>query len=354
MTVSFRKSKAAGVSYYLNSHDDLLMPSCLLSLRQTNAEWCVAGDTKELTLARLALLEGAWRDAVEDERFKALAEGYSLSAAWERAALVRNAGSGTRVALHDFTLSAPKSVSVLWAFSSVEDRLHIERTQTAAARAFVEAMSAHVYSRRGRGGAVQVPCALVAALFSHRLSRSGDPQLHTHCTFLNVGVCPDGSTGSIETLSMMRALGMAATRYHAVLAAGMHELGFAVRKRGGLFEIDGVPDAVCCAFSLRRNDALAFAQAQSVRSLAGSTPNDWRPSRVAMARAVLRTRPKKRVHDPMDLLQRWRHRAAALGFDSGAVQRLKRIKSDVHPPLEWGPVEGEGRSGGPERPRCST
>lgn len=354
MTVSYRKVRSAGISYYLSPQDDRPLSAALPTELQVDPSWCVTGPTRAQTMDRLTLSEGLWNCSEDRDRFTAMANGFSLSPSGLRTALVRNTGSATRVALHDFTLSAPKSVSVVWAFSAPEERIRIEQAQAAAARAFIEVMSSNAYSRQGRGGRHHSSCAVVVALFPHSLSRRDDPQLHTHCTFLNIAVRLDGSTGSMETLGMMRNLGQAATAYHDELATGIQLLGFGVRRRGGLFEIDGVSGEVCTAFSLRRREALTFAREQYDPDRSGGLINDWRPSRRLMKQAVLRTRPKKRIQVLSDLRSRWLRRAAELGFEPASVVPLRRIEQnappDIQPHLAWGVDsqanrEREGSSG---------
>ena len=50
------------------------------------------------------------------------------------------------------------------------------------------------FTRRGKAGAVQADTdGYVGAAFTHRTSRAGDPQLHTHVLIANkVRACSDG------------------------------------------------------------------------------------------------------------------------------------------------------------------
>ena len=87
-----------------------------------------------------------------------------------------------KVAAFDVTFSAPKSVSVLWAFaspevSSVASIAHVEAV--AVALGFLE-QRAGVTRQQVDGDREQIPTGVAAATFVHRTSREGDPQLHTH------------------------------------------------------------------------------------------------------------------------------------------------------------------------------
>jgi conjugative relaxase-like TrwC/TraI family protein len=105
-----------------------------------------------------------------------------------------------RVAAFDVTFSAPKSVSVLWAFASPE-------VWSIASIAHVEAVAVALEFLERRAGATRqqvdgererIPTGTAAATFVHRTSREGDPQLHTHAVVANVGVRPDGSYAALD------------------------------------------------------------------------------------------------------------------------------------------------------------
>jgi conjugative relaxase-like TrwC/TraI family protein len=101
----------------------------------------------------------------------------------------------------DVTLSAPKSVSLLWAFgtpetSSVVSIAIADATATAVAfleeRAAVARVQQHGIRRRVATDGFAI------ATFTHRTSRAGDPQLHTHCLIPNVVRREDGVHVAID------------------------------------------------------------------------------------------------------------------------------------------------------------
>ena len=81
----------------------------------------------------------------------------------------------------DLTFSAPKGVSLLWAFGSPEVRGVVSSAHDRAIAGVIEHLSAEAaYVRRGKDGKDVVRATgFVAAAFRHRTSRDGDPQLHT-------------------------------------------------------------------------------------------------------------------------------------------------------------------------------
>ncbi|NKR53052.1 relaxase domain-containing protein [Rhodococcus hoagii] len=93
----------------------------------------------------------------------------------------------TAVAGYDLTFTPVKSVSTLWAVAPREVSEQIEDAHHAAVQkaiAFVEKNA--TYTRLGTNGVQQVDVdGLLCAAFTHRDSRAGDPNLHTHVAVSN-------------------------------------------------------------------------------------------------------------------------------------------------------------------------
>jgi TrwC relaxase len=91
------------------------------------------------------------------------------------------------VAGYDLTFSPVKSVSTLWAVADPRTAAAIERAHRAAvadALRFIEEQA--LFTRTGPQGIRQVNVhGLAAAAFTHRDSRAGDPDLHTHVAVAN-------------------------------------------------------------------------------------------------------------------------------------------------------------------------
>jgi hypothetical protein len=98
------------------------------------------------------------------------------------------------VAGYDLTFSPVKSVSTLWAVADPHIAAVIERAHHAAVRDALIFIEKHaLFTREGARGIRQVNVqGLVAAVFTHRDSRSGDPDLHTHVAVANKGPDPRG------------------------------------------------------------------------------------------------------------------------------------------------------------------
>jgi hypothetical protein len=91
------------------------------------------------------------------------------------------------VAGYDLTFSPVKSVSTLWAVADPQIARQIERAHHAAVHDALRFLEQHaLFTRDGPQGIRQVNVhGLVAAAFTHRDSRAGDPDLHTHVAVAN-------------------------------------------------------------------------------------------------------------------------------------------------------------------------
>ncbi len=104
----------------------------------------------------------------------------------------------------DLTFSAPKSVSALWALGESVTAAEAIAAHRAAVRAGLGYLDTHAaLSRRGTDGVEQVGSAgMVAAVFDHRSSRAGDPQLHTHALVLNKVRCEAGRWRTLDATEL--------------------------------------------------------------------------------------------------------------------------------------------------------
>jgi conjugative relaxase-like TrwC/TraI family protein len=162
----------------------------------------------------------------------------------------------TKVAAFDLTFSTPKSVSVLFAIAdeTVSAAL-LAAHDKAVEEAFAYIERETCFTRRGRNGVFRVRGeGFLAAAYRHRLSRAGDPQLHTHVVAANM-TRADARWTSLEAHGLYEHKSAAGAVYRAVLRAEVRERMPWVWWRTvgrGLFEIDGVPATVLREFSRRR------------------------------------------------------------------------------------------------------
>lgn len=222
-----------------------------------------------------------------------------------------------RTPAFDVTLSAPRSVSLAWAFADPETKRRIEEVQANAARATLDLLEREAtFARRGRNGAVIEHVALTAACFQHGESRSAqhadgrvfaDPNLHTHCVVLNMATRADGSVGALHSKVLRDWKMTAGATYHAALAAELQAIGFGIDwiGRNGVFELAGVDDGVIRYFSARRNEIEAELDAVGTTSAEAA----------ALAAAVTKaTRSAKQGGTASSREEIWREAAADLGL----------------------------------------
>lgn len=249
------------------------------------------------------------RGHVERHELENMLSGYSP----KRAALTQNAGAEKRKPGWDLTFSAPKSVSVLWSQADANTRAAIQAAHLAAVKAALHYLETEVsFSRRGKGGHELDRAGLCVALFEHGTSRAGDPQLHTHGLVLNVGVRPDGTTGTIVSKWFYDHKMTAGAVYRMQLAHELFEsLGLRVERQRTWFELVGVPQSLCESLSKRR---------QQIKEKLGELGVE---TASAAAFATLATRSAKTLVAPREqLFRQWREEGPQHDFGEAEVKAL--------------------------------
>jgi conjugative relaxase-like TrwC/TraI family protein len=238
------------------------------------------------------------------------------------------------VAGYDLTFSPVKSVSALWAVADPAVAAVIERAHQAAVRdalAFIEKHA--LFTRTGPQGIRQVNVrGLVAAAFTHRDSRAGDPDLHTHVAVANKVQTLDGRWLSIDGRVLFKANVAASETYNTGLEQHLREaLGVRFAERPGtdpakrpIREIVGVDPRLNQRWSTRRAHintrrgelAIQFQEDH------GRPPTPVEALQLAQ-QATLETRDAK--HEPRSLTEQrstWLNEAAAVLGGRGAVASM--------------------------------
>ena len=218
----------------------------------------------------------------------------------------------------DATFSAPKSVSLLWAFAipevaSVVSLAHVEAVD--AALRFVEVHAA--VTRRQMGGirVRAVTSGWAAATFVHRTSREGDPQLHTHALVANVVQRSDGVWVALDATAMYRWAKAAGSVYQEQLRRILSDqLGVDWGPdRNGCREMTGLAETQLRAFSKRTAQIEAHLAATGQDNL-----SDPRARMAADEAASVATRARKdRTLTPDRLAKRWAAEAETVGLPTG-------------------------------------
>ena len=211
----------------------------------------------------------------------------------------------------DVTISAPKSVSVLFGLGDHQVAAAVRSAHQAAvgeALGYLEAVAGH--GLRGHQGDGQRAAHIgtdgwIVAAFEHHTSRAGDPQLHTHLVVPNLLRGADGNWSAIDSKAVYRNALTASYVYHAVLRGQLTErLGITwTAPVKGIAEVAGLPTDLLGAFSTRRRQILA-----AMREAGTSGPD-------AAQAACLATRPAKPdAAAETALRDRWAARARSAGL----------------------------------------
>ncbi len=246
----------------------------------------------------------------------------------------------TAVAGYDLTFSPVKSVSALWAISDPATAALIEQAHRGAigeALRFLEGQA--LFTRRGTNGVRQVEVrGLVATAFTHRDSRAGDPDLHTHVAIANkVQARDDGAWLSIDGRALYAATVTASETYNTALERRVTSaLGVDFGERANrdprkrpVREIVGVPEELLERWSSRREsiNARRAQLAREFQAAHGRQPSPTEAIHLAQ-QATLETRDAK--HEPRTLAQQratWQSEAEHL---LGGPRHVEEMLRQVH------------------------
>ncbi|MEJ7831469.1 MAG: MobF family relaxase [Nocardioides sp.] len=257
------------------------------------------------------------------------------------------------VAGYDLTFSPVKSVSTLWAVADRPLAAKIELAHQAAvgdALAFLEKHA--MFTRTGANGVRQVDVqGLVATGFTHRDSRSGDPDLHTHVAVANKvqTLSPDGAGKwlSIDGRVLFKATVAASETYNTALEKHLGDtLGvrFETRVESGIShdarkrpvrEIVGVDPALNRRWSARRAsiEIRRSELASAFQATHGRPPTPVEALQLAQ-QATLETREAK--HEPRTLGEQreaWHTQAVEVlgGGERGEAAMQQMVRTALSP-----------------------
>ena len=257
-----------------------------------------------------------------------------------------------RIAGMDLCFSAPKSVSMAWAFAETDAErasiLQAHRDARDEALAYVEREIG--VARDGERGhlawiavdhftarpTVEVtrpdPETGVVATELYTLPRAGDPQLHSHCVVPNLLVTDSGRVLSVNRDLMRDRVHEFGAVYQAMLARRLRAIGVEVEldARTLSARLPCIPEAVCEEFSRRTRDAQAAAREHAARS-----GRDWdampEEARVAFLKGGAWASRRGKGDDLADA-DAWRAQAEAMGWSHRtAVAREARSPATPDP-----------------------
>ncbi len=274
------------------------------------------------------------------------------------------------VSFYDFTFSASKTVSMLWAACAgtaeqarVAGNLQeaevwgwragqVEAALMTGARAVVDyTEQVGCYARVGHhgGGAGRwvKGQGLVAAMFLQHDSRNHDPHLHVHIAVDNLVQRPDGAWVALDGKTVHHARGaIAAVGERACEADLFRRLGVVVTTRpdGKAREVLGASTELADAFSSRDRDIEAYMARAVARFVAvrGREPTG-REREEMHERAFLATRPPK-SHEGLtraEQLKGWDAQARTVRPDGlvGEARAVFALAAREHAADEWSPED---------------
>jgi conjugative relaxase-like TrwC/TraI family protein len=211
----------------------------------------------------------------------------------------------------DLTFSAPKSVSLSWALGGPPVGAEVSEAHVEAVKAGLDYLQQTAcLTRRGAGGREFVQGnGFLAAGYTHRSSRAGDPQLHTHVLVANATKGPDGRYTRLYHPGIYHQLKTAGYVYEAHLRSELTQrLGVQWGEvRNGIAEIEGFDPEHLKAFSTRRAEILEAAGGEGA-------------SARAMQVATLATREAKDSDLATESLRElWRNKAQETGLTREAI-----------------------------------
>lgn len=239
----------------------------------------------------------------------------------------------------ELIFSADKSVSATFALASPTERQAIIRAQGRAVDQAMRQIADKIGFIRSRRGGLDKrdPADVTWVQWQHRMSRKGDPQLHTHVSLLNVVRSRvDGKIGTLDTLLLHGFYHRPRETYHRVLAGELAKLGLPVafEEQIPAARVIGIPDLVLRHFSGRTADA-EKAAAEWLQENRGVNFAELSPRERSMwlSKAAAATRPPK-PSVPEDIHAEWRDRAEANGYEIPAHLMDPASLSGEMPPRE--------------------
>jgi len=238
-------------------------------------------------------------------------------------------GARSSVLAYDVTFSAPKSVSILFAVADDETSAALVSAHEKAVSAGLDYLEREAcVVRRGHAGADdQRADGFLAARYRHRMSRSEDPQLHTHVVLANTARGPDGRFSALHGRALYRHAKAAGTLYQAHLRAAVRERLPWVEwgpVRKGAAEIEGIGPEVRAPFSRRRQEIEAELEALAARGELSRADTRGAAERVALA-----TRQAKQ--DAVETIP-WRERQRVRAAEYGLGREELHALTEREPP----------------------
>jgi conjugative relaxase-like TrwC/TraI family protein len=276
---------------------------------------------------------------VTTEALEALLSGYhpdtGMLLGRELADRVDKHGNTIRaVAGYDATLSAPKSLSVLWGLTGDERFAECHDVAVAATVAMIEKYASTTRIRSNGARLHPETGGLSMAVFRQSTSRADDPQLHTHVVISAKVQTADGRWLALDALTLKKHQQAFGYLYQSVLRAEVTaRFGMVFDPIvNGQAEIAGLPDGLLEKFS-KRADQIGVEMGDKLADFhtrEGREPTTFEYA--AMEReAAVDTRNRKTGLGVTELRTRWHIEARSIGVDPTTVVESAVAYAHQHP-----------------------
>jgi hypothetical protein len=260
--------------------------------------------------------------------------------------------SRTRIGYVDLTFSAPKSVSVAWAFAPTEaERGMIHQAHRDAIASVMQDIEAHIgRARKGaQGKDGSEPGSIGWVSFDHYTARptveiiksdrsgqeytelhpfkagtgrvAGDMQLHTHTAVFNAVLTESGRMGSLDLAQLDGRVKEWGALYQAYLATNLrrHGVDVVLDNRTDMARLTAVPEHVAEHFSKRTVSGTAAA-----RAYAAEQGIDWDSLDANRKIGLLKQGvqdPRGAKSDDLSDAAAWRRAAGQIGYQHRSILR---------------------------------
>jgi hypothetical protein len=286
-----------------------------------------------------------------------MADGTALSDREYKAVLDQGA---SRVGYIDFTFSAPKSLSVAWAFAPTNaERAMLHQAHTDAIESVLRTIEAEIgRARKGNGGKDGFePGEIAWVMFDHYAARPtveivrqdnqgrpvtelfqitgttgrvpGDMQVHTHVAVFNVVETASGRVGGLDLAQLDGRIHEWGALYQAFLATNLrkHGVDVGLDSKTEMARLRAVPESVVAQFSKRTNSgtdaARAYAETQGLVWDAMDPEH-----RIALLKSGVQN-PREAKSDDVSDIATWRATAQSIGYNHRSVLRPDEVAPAV-------------------------
>lgn len=260
--------------------------------------------------------------------------------------------SKARIGYIDLTFSAPKSLSIAWAFSpTTAERAMLHRAHTDAIESVLNTVEAEIgRARKGMGGKDGAEAGSIGWVkFDHYAARPtveviktndkgdnttelhtltgttgrvpGDMQVHTHVAIFNAVETASGRVGGLDLAQLDGKIHEWGALYQAYLATNLraHGVEIGLDKQNNMARLTAVPENVIQSFSKR-----TLTGTEAAREYAASLGLEWNDLSPERQIGLLKSgvqNPREAKTDDVSDLASWKKMAKDLNYDHRSVLR---------------------------------